>query len=136
MNWIVGALAMAILLGLGWAWFYFIKGHALPPASEIREISIYYSENIGDLLPDDNDPKEFVLTNAEEIRRILGKLEGMPISRISLVDGDKVDEGPNWILNIHFKNGQFRFIDVDKNHVSGNDSKNSGLYQYLKGHYT
>ncbi len=136
MNWILGIIATAILLGLGWGWLYFIKGHALPPASEIREISIYYSENIGDLLPDNYEPKEFVLTNAEEIRRILEKLEGIPISRNPLIDSDKVDEGPNWILNIYFEDGQFRFVSVDKQHVSGINSKNSELYQYLKRHYT
>ena len=117
-------------------WFYFIKGHAMPPASEVREISICYSENVGDLLPDDHEPKEFELTNAEEIRRIVGKLEGIPISRMPLVDGDKVDQGPNWILNIYFQDRQFRFVGVDKKHVSGRDSKNSELYQYLKSHYT
>ena len=136
MNWILGIIATAILLGLGWGWFYFIKGHALPPASEIREISISYSENIGDLLPDDYDPKEFVLTNAEEISRVLEHLEDLPISRVPLIDSESTDDGPNWILNIYFENGDFRFISVDKKHISGSAIKNSELYQYLKGQYT
>ncbi|MDJ0701578.1 MAG: hypothetical protein QNJ07_17160 [Woeseiaceae bacterium] len=136
MNWIFGVIATAIFLGVGWGWFYFLKGHALPPATEIREISIVYSENIGDLLPDDYDPKEFVLKNVEEISRVLENLEGIPISRIPLIDSDNTDDGPNWILNIYYENGEFRFVTVDKEHVSGQVIKNSELYQYLKGHYT
>ena len=136
MNWILGIIATTILLGLGWGWFFFIKGHALPSESEIREITIIYSENIGDLLPDDYDPKEFVLRSAEEISRLLEHLEGVPISRIPLIDSESTDEGPNWILNIFFENGDFRFVSVDKKHVAGSAIKNSELYQYLKGHYT
>ncbi len=136
MNWILGVVATTIIFGLGWAWFHFIKGHTLPPASEIREISISFNESIGDLLPDDYDSKEFVLTNAGEISRVLEHLEGVPVSRIPLIDSDSTDEGPNWILNIYFENGDFRFVTVDKKHVSGSTIKNSGLYQYLKAHYT
>lgn len=136
MNWILGIIATTVLFGLGWGWFYFIKGHALPPATDIREISISYSENIGDLLPDDYDPKEFVLKNVEEISQVLENLEGIPISRIPLIDSENMDEGPNWILNIYFENGEFRFISVDKKHVSGSVIKNSELYQHLKDHYT
>jgi hypothetical protein len=136
MNWILGVLATTIILGLGWGWFYFIKGHALPPATDIREISIVYSENIGDLLPDDYDSKEFVLKNVDEISLVLEHLEGVPISRVPLIDSDDTDEGPNWILNIYFKNGELRFITVDKEHVSGDVMKNSALYQYLRNHYT
>lgn len=136
MNWIFGIVATSSILGFGWAWFYFIKGHALPPATEIREISISYNENIGDLLPDDYDSKEFVLKNVDEISRMLENLEGFPISRLPLIDSENMDEGPNWILNVYFENGEFRFISVDKNHVSGIVFKNSELYQYLKGHYT
>jgi len=136
MNWILGIIATTVLLGLGWGWYHFIKGHALPPAAEIREISIYYSENIGDLLPDDYEPKEFVLKNVEEISRVLENLEGVPISPLPLIDSDNMDEGPNWILNIYFENGEFIFVSVDKKHVSGIVIKNSELYQYLKGHYT
>ncbi len=136
MNWIFGIVAATVLLGLGWGWFYFIKGHALPPATEVSEISISYNENIGDLLPDDYDSKEFVLKSADEISRVLQYLEGVPISRLPLIDSENMDEGPNWILNIYFKNGEFRFVSVDKKYVSGNASKNSELYQYLRGHYT
>ena len=136
MSWILGVLATTILLGLGWGWFYFIKGHPLPPAGEIREISIVYNENIGDLLPDDYDPKEFVLKNADEISRVLEHLEGVLISRVPLIDSDDTDDGPNWILNIYFEDGEFRFITVDKEHVSGELIKNSALYQYLRDHYT
>jgi hypothetical protein len=136
MNWILGVIAITTLLGLGWGWFYFIKGHVLPPATEIREISISYNENIGDLLPDDYDSKEFVLKSAEEIIRVLEKLEGVPISRVPLINGENMVQGPNWILNIYFENGEFRFICVDKEYVSGNIFKNSELYQYLKGHYS
>lgn len=136
MNWIFGFIATTILLGLGWGWFYFLKGHALPPATEIREIAISYNENIGDLLPDDYDSKEFVLKDVEEISRVLENLGGIPISRIPLIDSESTDEGPNWILNIYFENGEFRFISVDRKHVSGNVIKNSALYQYLKDHYT
>ena len=136
MSWILGVLASTILLGLGWGWFYFIKGHPLPPAADIREISIVYSENIGDLLPDDYDSKEFVLKNVDEISRVLEHLEGVPISRVPLIDSDDTDEGPNWILNIYFEDGGFRFITVDKEHVSGDVIKNSAIYQYLRNHYT
>jgi hypothetical protein len=135
MNWILGIIAATVLFGLGWGWFHFIKGQALPPASDVREIVIYYSENIGDLLPDDYDPKEFVLKNVEEIGPVLKNLEGIPISRVPLIDSENMDEGPNWILSIYFENGDFRFITVDKKHVSGSVTKNSMLYQYLKDHY-
>ncbi len=136
MNSILGIVAAMIALGLGWAWFHFIKGHALPPAREIREVVISFNENIGDLLPDDYESKEFALSSAEEISRILEHLDGVPVSRIPLIDSDSTDEGPNWILNICFENGDFRFVTVDKMHVSGSAIKNSKLYQYLKDHYT
>ncbi|MCH9693779.1 MAG: hypothetical protein K0U72_04645 [Gammaproteobacteria bacterium] len=136
MSWIFGIITASVLLGIGWGWFYFIRGQTLPPASDVREIAIYYSENIGDLLPDEYQPKEFVLKNAEEIGQVIKRLEGILISRVPLMDSDDMDEGPNWILNIYFENGGFRFITVDKKHVSGSVNKNSMLYQYLNDHYT
>ena len=108
----------------------------MPPAADIREISIVYNENIGDLLPDDYEPKEFVLKNVDEMSRLLEHLEGVLISRIPLVDSDDTDDGPNWILNLYFKGGEFRFITVDREHVSGDAIENSALYQHLNKHYT
>lgn len=135
MGWILGVLATTILLGLGWGWFHFIKGRPLPPAADIHEISIIYSENTGDLLPADYEPKEFVLKNVDEISRVLEHLGGVPISRVPLMDSDDTDEGPNWILNIYFEDGGFRFITVDKMHVAGEIIRDSALYQYLRNHY-
>ena len=108
----------------------------MPPASEVREITIFYSENAEELLPDDYEPKEFMLKTAEEIRPIIEKLEGIPISRIPLVDGDDADEGPNWILNLHFRNRQFRFLTVDRKQVSGNAIDSSEIFRYLREHFT
>ena len=136
MGWILGVLGTTVLLGLGWGWFHFIKGQPLPPAADIREITIVYSETIGDLLPDDYESKEFVLRDVDEISRVLKHLEGVPIGRVPMIDSDDMDEGPNWILNIHFKDGGFRFITVDKKHVSGDVTIDSALYQYLRNHYT
>ena len=136
MNSILWVVATIVVLGLVWAWFHFIKAHALPPASEVREIAISFNENIGDLLPDDYESKEFELTTHEEISRVLEHLQGIPVSQIPLIDSDTMDEGPNWILNIYFKDGGFRFVTVDKEHVSGSAIKNSKLYQYLRDHYT
>jgi hypothetical protein len=136
MNFVGGVISVLAFVLIGSGWFYFIKGHPLSAAIEIREISISYSENIGDLLPDDYDPKEFTLRKPDEINRILEILGDVPISRMPLIDSNEIDEGPGWMLNVYFENGDYRYISIDKNHVSGKIIKNSKIFRFLNDNYT
>ena len=126
---------LALLVAIS-AWFVLFKGKELPPINQIENIHIYYSEAIGDLLPDDYEPKEFKITDRKELEVILGLIGDAPISRVPLINSDVMDDGQNWMINVYFKDGGFRYIPVDKKQILGVASKESALYAYLKNNYT
>ncbi len=87
-------------------------------------------------MPDDYEPKNFDITSENEIEVILDLIGNFPVSRVPLIKSDDTDNGPNWIINIYFKNGDFRFIPVDKTQILGKTIKSSQLYEYLRKKYT
>ena len=130
---ILGGLLCVVIIV---AWFVFIRMKILPDSNKIKYLHIVYNESIGDLLPDDYESKEFKVTVRHEIEIIRKHIGNLPVSKVPLVKSDILDDGPNWIINLYFSNGDFRYIIVDKKQISGKAAESSPLYKYLKNKYT
>ena len=113
-------LIILILITLaGLTWFLFFSAKPLKSSSEIDKIVIFYNEQ--------NDSKEFRLTEKKEIQELGDLLLDLPLTRQPLFDSDNMDEGENWLINIYFDRNH-RYLYVDKN-------INSSLYEYLNANY-
>ena len=121
------AVVITVLVIVGAIWFLFFTNKPLKSSEEIEKMVIFYNEKQADLLPDEYEQKEFILTSREEIQKLGDLLLGLPLPRQPLFDGEKMDEGENWLINIYFAK-EHRYIYVDKN-------INASLYGYLKEHY-
>ncbi len=129
-------ILVAGLFGLTLIGWHFLKAEDIPPAKAISEIIIVYNAKIGDLLPDDHDSHEFKITDQNEIEAIHALVGNQKITKQPIIDSKIMDTGQNWIINIYFGNGGYRYIYVDKKQISGNPHSNSKLYIHLKENYT
>ena len=132
----VGFIFAVFIFSALWGLNYFFRGAPLPSASAISKISIGYSDNTGELLPDDHEPKKYDVTDSLHLEKILEAIGDQLIAPMPLINSDDMDDGPGWILNVYFKDGGYRYIYVDKYLVSGKKNPNSSVYQYLKLHYS
>lgn len=129
---ISGLFVLSIILGaLGWYEFLYAK--VLPPTDQIKSIVIYYSES-----DDDYEPKEFKLSDENDIANVRDLIGDIPISKLPLIDSEQMDSRQSWIINIYFKDAEsdFRYIAVDKKQVSGTLIDSSPLYEFLRKKYT
>ena len=132
----VGFICTVFILSALWGLNHFFRGAPLPSANDIAKISIGYSDNTSELLPDDHEPKMYDVTDSLQLERILEAIGDQLIAPMPLINSDDMDDGPGWMLNVYFKDGGYRYIYVDKYLVSSKKSPNSRVYQFLKLHYT
>ena len=121
------AVVITVLVIVGTIWFLFFTNKPLKSSEEIDKIVIFYNEKEAHLLPDEYEQKEFILTNKEDIQKLGDLLLGLPLAPQPLFDGENMDEGENWLINIYFAK-EHRYIYVDKN-------INASLYGYFRTHY-
>ena len=121
------AVVITVLVIVGAIWFLFFTNKPLKSSEEIEKMVIFYNEKQADLLPDEYEQKEFILTSREDIQKLGDLLLRLPLARQPLFDVEKMDEGENWLINIYFAK-EHRYIYVDKN-------INASLYGYLRTHY-
>ena len=120
-------IVLILIAFAGLTWFLFFSAKPLNSSSEIDKIVIFYNEKLADLLPIDNEPKEFRLTERKEIQELGDLLLDLALTRQPLFDSDNMDEGKNWLINIYFDHDH-RYLYVDKN-------INASLYAYLNENY-
>lgn len=131
---ILSLIVVTIFLAIVSAIFLF-KGKELQESSHIKQISVVYNEALADLLPDDHEPKEFIITEKKEIDIIREKMGNLTIAKIQTVNSEDMDVGKNWIVNIYYHNGDFTYFNVDVKQVAGNKEESSKLYNYLLKKY-
>ena len=108
----------------------------LPELNEIKEIYIAYSYESDESSEENDNSKEFNLTDKERIKQISELLEGKEFPRFPLLNSDNMNFNESWFINIFPKNGEPFYIYVDKYNVSEYKINDSSLYQYLRKNYT
>lgn len=118
-------------------WVFFKKSEKIPSSQLIESVVIAYNE-VGHELFVENQHKSkiFNISEEQEIDKILGLLKGVQLSKLPFFDDEKSSKDENWIINLNYKNGNLRYIFVNKSIVSNLDNKDSEIYFYLKNKYS